>query len=130
MNHALPGPLLLNPGVFTGNLGGMKGEKMGKRLERTPRSQIRSALRRLFLRSRERSSVMRRDKYTCVECKAKQSKAKGREIAVECHHLNESRIDHITDLIQWYLLCDPTDMQCLCKKCHDSETERQRREQC
>lgn len=69
---------------------------------------------------------MKRDGYTCQECGAKQSKAKGREVAVECHHLNESRIDHITDLIQWYLLCDPADMLVLCKSCHKSETEKQR----
>jgi hypothetical protein len=30
-------------------------------------------------------------------------------------------------LVQCYLLCDPADMQVLCKKCHASETEKQRK---
>ena len=100
---------------------------MPKRSPRTPRSQIRSALRRLWLRSRERASALKRDGYSCQECGKKQSKAKGREVFVEVHHLEDNMIDHITDLIAMYLLCHPDGLQCLCKGCHQSETEKQRR---
>ena len=41
---------------------------MGKRLEYTPNSKIRQALRQLWLRSRERASALKRDKYTCQIC--------------------------------------------------------------
>ena len=57
-----------------------------KKLEYTPNSQIRSALRRLFLCSRERNSALRRDNYTCQRCGKKKSVAKGRVVKVQVHH--------------------------------------------
>ena len=96
---------------------------MGKRLEHTPSSQIRSALRRLSLRSRERQATLRRDKYTCQACGAKQSKAKGREIAVDVHHVDG--IDNwpeLIELIREKLLVHPDRQVTLCKKCHDNNS--------
>ena len=58
---------------------------MKKNLEQTPRSQIVVALRRLSLRSRERSFAIKRDKYTCQKCGVKQSKAKGKEVKKAIH---------------------------------------------
>jgi len=92
---------------------------MGKKLAHTPNSQIKSALRRLFLRSRERSSRLKADKYTCCECGAKQSRASGREVYVEVHHLQGiENWQEIYNVIQKHLLCDPKKMQTLCKDCH------------
>ena len=92
---------------------------MGKRLEYTPNSQIKSALRRLFLRSRERAATLKRDKYTCCECGVKQSKAKGREVSVECHHfLGVENWGEVYSVVREFLLCDPEKMQTLCKACH------------
>jgi len=95
---------------------------MGKRLEYTPSSQIRSALRRLFLRSRERNLRLKTDKYTCQKCGVKQSKAKGKEVKVEVHHkIGVENWSALYDAVRKYLLCDPDHLETLCKKCHKSE---------
>ena len=94
---------------------------MGKRLPYTPSSQIRTALRRLWLRSRERSATLRREGYCCQECGRKQSKAKGREVAVEVHHVaGVTNWDEIIATIRLYLLSDHEDLQVLCTDCHDN----------
>jgi 5-methylcytosine-specific restriction endonuclease McrA len=93
-----------------------------KRLDYTPKSQIISALRRLFLRSRERSYAIKRDKYTCQVCGKKQSKAAGREVEVEVHHTcGVTNWNEIEDTIRMYLLTDPEDLRTLCKACHGME---------
>ena len=95
---------------------------MGKKLFYTPNSQIRSALRNLWLRSRERSRALKRDNYSCVRCGVKQSKAKGREIEVEVHHKEGvTNWDELFFAIKEFLLCDPEDMETLCKDCHKKE---------
>lgn len=97
---------------------------MSKRLPHTPSSQIRSALRRLFLRSRERAAAIKRDQYTCQRCGAKQSRAKGREVHVEVHH--KHGVVNWAEVIQAVrdsLLCDPGHMETLCKDCHKEETK-------
>ncbi len=89
----------------------------------TPRSQVRSALRQLWLRSRERQAALKRDKYTCQECGVKQSKAKGREVKVEVHHVVETLDwDLLLSYIYRHLLCDPRYLETLCKECHEKET--------
>jgi hypothetical protein len=95
---------------------------MGKRLESTPRSKVRSAIRQLFLRSRERAAAMKREKYTCEKCGVKQSKAKGKEVAVECHHLQGiGNWEKVIDLVFEEILCHPDKLQILCKACHKEE---------
>jgi len=97
---------------------------MAKKLPHTPNSQIRSSLRQLFLRSRERASAIKRDKYTCQTCGAKQSKAKGRECKVEVHHLEHIvNWDKLFEAVREYLLCDPELLQVLCVECHKKETK-------
>jgi 5-methylcytosine-specific restriction endonuclease McrA len=99
---------------------------MGKKQERTTKSQIRSALRMLFLRSREHAACKKRDKNTCQECGKKGSQAKGREVKIEIHHIENIRWDMIIDYIYRHLLVDPKDLICLCKECHAKETKNQR----
>ena len=95
---------------------------MGKRLEYTPNSKIKAALRQLFLRSRERGNAIKRDRYTCQKCGKKQSRAKGKEVFVEVHH-KEGVVnwDEIYRVVREYLLCSPDNMETLCKDCHREE---------
>jgi 5-methylcytosine-specific restriction endonuclease McrA len=86
----------------------------------TPRSQIYSSLRTLWLRSRERASAIKRDKYTCVSCGRKQSKAKGKEFSVQVHHKNGiSNWEKIVELIREEMLCSADELETLCKECHE-----------
>ncbi len=92
---------------------------MGKRKPNTPRSAVRSALRRLWLRSRERQSALKRDGYRCQKCGLKQSKAKGREVYIEVHHADGVEFwEEIIDLIYRSLLCHPDRLETLCSECH------------
>ena len=93
---------------------------MGKRKPNTPRSAVRSALRRLWLRSRERQSALKRDGYRCQKCGLKQSRAKGREVFVEVHHKNpiDKNWERVIDIIYEEILCSPEFLETNCKKCH------------
>ena len=96
---------------------------MGKKLERTPRSRIKAAIRALWLRSRERAAAIKRDKYSCQHCGAKQSTAKGREQRIEVHHLNGIEWLKIVDYIYRHVLVDPKELETLCPECHRKITE-------
>jgi len=90
---------------------------------KTTASRIRSTLRQLWLRSRERAECLKNAKYCCEKCGVKQSKKKGFEQKVEVHHkegiLNwETLINEIYK----YLLPTPNNLECLCPKCHKKET--------
>jgi len=91
---------------------------VGKKTPWTPRSQVRSALRRLWLRSRERASAIKRDNYTCRCCGAKQSRAKGREVYVEVHHVGGIEWEKLINEVYRVLLVDPANLETLCKSCH------------
>lgn len=97
---------------------------MGKRLPTTPRSKVRAALRQLWLRSRERAAALKRDGYTCQTCNRKQSKAKGKEFAVQVHH-REGIGDWEAVITSVYqeLLCDPSFLETICEDCHKAEHE-------
>jgi 5-methylcytosine-specific restriction endonuclease McrA len=91
-----------------------------KKKPQTPRSQVRSALRRLWLRSRERAAALKRDKYTCQECGVKQSKAKGRRVDVEVDHLDGiNDWERMIDYIYRHLLVPPERLETVCKKDHE-----------
>ena len=93
---------------------------MGKKLAYTPRSRIRSALRQLWLRSRERAAALKRDKYTCQTCGRKQTKIKGKEFSVQVHHLKGiANWEGLIDEVYMKLLCDPKHLETICKECHD-----------
>ncbi len=100
-----------------------KREIMGKRLATTPRSQVRSALRKLWLRSRERQAALKRDGYKCVECGKKQSRAKGREQSVEVDHLRGAGIEKVIDAVYRDLLVAPEHLETVCPEDHKKRTE-------
>ena len=92
---------------------------MGKRLPYTPNSKIKSALRLLWMRRRERAAALKRDNYTCVKCGKKQSRAKGKEVYVEVHHkYGILNWDAVYESIRDNLLCDPEYLETMCKDCH------------
>ena len=99
---------------------------MGKRLEYTPSSQIRSALRRLFLRSRERNLRLKTDKYTCQVCGVKQSRKKGAAVKVEVHHAENIDWLDIIAYIRKTLLVDPEKMTTRCIPCHKKEHQKEK----
>lgn len=100
---------------------------MGKKLEYTPNSKIKAALRMLSLRSRERAKVLKDSGYRCARCGVKKSTAKGKEVKIEIHHTGDgiTMWQKIYDIIRAELL-NPDKMEPLCEKCHDLETEKQR----
>lgn len=103
---------------------------MSNRLQYTPNSKIKASLRRLWLRSRERQAALKRDKYTCVKCGAKQSRANGKEVYVEVHHKDGVlNWQELYAAIRKYLLCSPDQMETLCEECHKMDNaEGQHRE--
>ena len=95
---------------------------MGGKLPYTPNGRIKSALRQLWLRSRERAKRLKLDNYTCQRCGGKQSKAKGREFKVEVHHLeNILNWDELYVAVRKHLLTSPEKLQTLCPDCHKKE---------
>ncbi len=97
---------------------------MGKKLTYTPNTRIRSALRQLFLRSRERAACLKASGNCCEACGVKASKAKGREVSVYVHHKDGiCNWEEIFEVIRKNLLCPPEQMQALCKECHEKEHE-------
>jgi hypothetical protein len=95
---------------------------MGKKLPTTPRSRVRSALRQVFLRSRERAAALKRTKNACERCGIKASVAKGREVKLHVHHAGRiANWDKVIDLVFEELLCDPSKLTVLCVACHEKE---------
>ena len=92
---------------------------MGKKLPTTPRSRVRSAIRRVFLRSRERAAAIKANKHCCAHCGIKASVAKGREVKLEVHHTaGIGNWEKVIDAIFEEILCKPELMLPLCKACH------------
>lgn len=88
---------------------------------RTTRAVVRSWLRRLWLRSRERGAALKREGYRCQRCGVKQSVAKGRVVKLHVHHIDGINWDGIADLVIERILPDPERLEVLCKPCHDEE---------
>lgn len=89
---------------------------MGKRQPGTPRSRVKSVLRQLWLRSRERAKVLKDHDYRCKECNIKQSRAKGKEVYIEVHHDPVMNWKNVVDIVYERLL--NTHQYPLCKACH------------
>jgi len=93
---------------------------MSRKLPHTPRSRIKSTLRQLWLRSRERAAAIKREKNTCQECGIKGSQAKGNIVKIEVHHEHGiCNWDEIYKTIYKYLLTSPDNLKVLCKTCHE-----------
>jgi len=100
---------------------------MGKKLPFTPNNKIKSALRQLWLRSRERAAAIKRDEYRCQRCGGKQSKAKGREFKVQVHHKEGvENWEQIYKVIRKYLLVNEAELETLCPECHKIEGKHER----
>jgi len=98
---------------------------MGKKLTYTPNSKIKSALRKLFLQSREHGNAMKSSGYRCQRCGVKKSTAKGKEVKVEVHHRGEgiSNWSEMYAEIRKHLL-NESEFEVLCEHCHDIEHEK------
>ena len=96
----------------------LKARKRGRRARKpaTPRSAIKNALRRAWLRSRERAEALKKSGYCCVECGVKQSKAKGKEVGLQVHHDPQINWDGLVDLVFDRVL--NSNQYPLCKECH------------
>ena len=87
---------------------------------KTPRSAIYGAIRKIWLRSRERAARLKLDEYKCQNCGVKQTKKKGQEIKVEVHHIHGIKCwDRIIELIYEEILCNTDKLETLCKECHN-----------
>jgi len=87
----------------------------------TPRYKVTSAIRRLWMGSRERQTALKLAGYRCERCGIKRSAAKGSEVVIEVHHRNGIDWDGIIDLIIERVLQRPDDYECLCRECHKQE---------
>ena len=95
---------------------------MGRKLPYTPNSRIKSALRQLWLRSRERAAAIKRDNYSCCRCGVKQSRKKGFEQKVEVHHKDGvENWEQIYKVIRKHLLVNEAELETLCKECHKKD---------
>lgn len=92
---------------------------MGKRLAQTPSSRIRQALRLLWMRSRERGDALKNTGYCCSMCGVKQSRAKGKEVYLDVHHVHGIDWTGLIQLIRDRLLQTPDRLAPLCKDCHE-----------
>lgn len=97
---------------------------MGKKLLTTPRSKIRAMIRQLWLRSRERAKVLKEAGYRCNRCDVKQSKAKGKEVALNVHHVDRIDWDGVVDIIIERVLAG--ELEVLCIPCHNDEHAEER----
>ena len=99
---------------------------MKKKSSSTPRGRIRSAIRQLWMRSRERATALKSTKYSCSKCNVKQSVAKGRIVKIQVHH--EPAIDkhwkYILDYIAKHIL--ESNQIPLCVKCHKDLHEKEK----
>ena len=94
---------------------------MGKKTLWTPRSRVRSALRQVFLRSRERAAAIKRENNTCECCGRKGSVAKGKEVKIEAHHIDGIEWEILIDQVYKHLLCPSHKLKVVCKECHKKE---------
>jgi hypothetical protein len=96
---------------------------MGKKLPYTPASKIAGWIRRGWTQSRERAKIVKEANYTCVRCKRKQSRAKGKVVKIEVHHIDRINWENVIRIVREEVLDKPQEV--LCKECHKAETEKQ-----
>jgi hypothetical protein len=102
-----------------------KKPKVSRKLPTTPRSRIKSALRQVWLRSRERAACLKAAGHCCEVCGVHASVAKLREIKLQVHHRDGINWDGIVDAVIKAMLPDPSRLQALCEKCHAEQHKEQ-----
>ena len=83
-----------------------------KKLPFTPKSKITSAIRRVWLYSRERAQALKRDKV-CQSC--------GADKKLHVHHIDpigKKAWAEIEKIIRKHILVKPNKLTVLCKRCH------------
>lgn len=98
-------------------------KKVSRKKPNTPRGRVKSVLRRLFFKSRERSAAIRREKGCCERCGA--SPKLDKEVKIEVHHKKGVKWEQMLNMLYKELLCNPEELEVLCSKCHEIETEKQ-----
>ena len=96
---------------------------MGKRLTYTPNGILKNALRKLWKRSRERSTALKKTGYKCSKCGEKQTMAKGKELVLEVHHLKPINWDRIFKVLREELLPEQKYLKVECPFCHSEDDE-------
>ena len=86
---------------------------------RSTRSQVRSALKRMWMVSPERRAALKASGYCCEDCGVKASKAKGREQVIEVHHKDGANLEKVIDAVFEYLLHEHTRLSSRCPDCHN-----------
>ena len=100
----------------------VKPAKKSRKLPTTPRSRVRSALRALWLRSREHQACLKAAGRACERCGVKASVAKGREVKLQVHHKRGiANWEAVIDLVFAELLVDPRFLEAICVQCHKDE---------
>ena len=94
---------------------------MGRKLPNTPRSRIRTTLRRLWLYSRERAAAVKRAENRCEVCNALSKDRKGGTVTLEVHHNDMIEWEKVLDYIQRHILVHPDGLTVFCKQCHEDE---------
>ena len=89
--------------------------KTPKYMYRTTNTQIRSAIRKLWLKSRERNRCLALS-MGCATCKE--------ERPLEVHHTKPPNWERLFRVIREELL-DYDTLECLCGECHDAETKKE-----
>lgn len=95
---------------------------MGRKKVSTPRSRIKSMIRQLWLRSRERAKALKDYERKCAECGVRQSVAKGKEVKLQVHHDPQIDWDGLIDLIFERIL--NVSQYPLCEDCHKKAHEK------
>lgn len=98
-------------------------KKPSRKKPQTPRSRVRSALRRVWLMSRERAAALKLSGHKCEACGELSVDRKGGTVKLEVHHLNGIEWENIIDYVFRHILVDPKELEVLCKDCHAKEHE-------
>ena len=99
-----------------------KPAKKSRKLPTTPRSRVRSALRQVWLRSREHQACLKAAGRACERCHVKASVAKGREVKLQVHHrAGITNWEKVIDLVFAELLVSPEMLEAVCEGCHHEE---------
>lgn len=92
----------------------------------TPNNVIRSALRQLWMRSKERNQAIKNANRQCVVCSARQSAAKGREVKLNAHHTDGIDWADLIRLVRERLLMTPDAYTVVCERCHKQEHDEEK----